>query len=62
MSDNSCVRNFKSLLPAATIAEFAVHLSNNIIAGQLIGEEGISALHLVVPILSFLLFLRILCA
>ena len=59
MSDNFCVRNFKSLLFAATIAEFAefaVHLSNNVIAGQLIGEEGISALHLVVPLLSFLLF------
>ena len=59
-SKNFCIQNFKSLLFTATLAEFAelaVHLSNNIIEGQFFGEDGISALHLVAPLLSFLLFI-----
>ena len=54
---------FRSFLPAATFAmltEFLLGLSDMVIAGNILGEEALSAVNLMQPVLNAVSFLALL--
>lgn len=57
-----CEERFKAMMLTATFSmaiQYLLMLSDNIVVGHMIGEEGVAGLNLVVPVYSFVVFVCI---